>query len=144
MKKLTSLFILIAILASLLSLSACDGAIGRAVLNEVNYTAYIQLNVYYSDVVIIQDGNFYNLFCVVHVETSAVSNNYKFHGASVTLSPKVGLLERASNVSLALDGNGVAHSSFTYYHPGASSPLLPDEWEFETIVAGGEVTIYDN
>lgn len=144
MKKLTSILLIAVILTSLLFLSSCDESTGWAAINKVNYTAYIQLNVYYSDVKITQDGVFYTLFCVVHVETSAVDNNYKFHGASVKLSPKVGLFEQASDVSLELDGNGVAHSSFTYYHARSSSPLLPDEWEFEAIVAGGEVIKYGN
>jgi len=138
MKNLTSLLILIAILASLLSLSSCENK-SYDRLNETNYTAYINVNFYFSDVKTEYNDGSYTLYCIVHVETSSCSTDYTFSGASLTLSPNVGLFERASNVTLELDGNGVSHSSFTYFNVKSSSPLLPEKWDFEVVEIGGSV-----
>ena len=142
MKKITSLLLLVAILTSLLSLSSCEEEKNSvvAIISEENYTRFINLNVYYSDVQISYSDGFYSLFCIVHVEAASTDSNYVFSSRpSITLSPSVGLFERASDVTLNLDYYGNAHSSFSYYHARSSSPLFPDNWEFEVIESGGTV-----
>lgn len=139
MKKITSLFILIAILASLLSLSSCGEQHER--ITDENYDAYLNLNIYLSDTKIYEDGNFYELYCIVHVETSSTNPDYIFEYVTLTLSPQHGLFESTSDVRLEIDSYGSAHSSFSYYHARSSKPIFPDDWEFEVTEFGGTVAV---
>lgn len=139
MKKLTSIILIAVILVSFFSLSSCRKQYER--ITEKNYTSYFSLNVYLSDTKIIKEDSFYELYCIVHVETSSINPNYIFEGVTLKLSPQHGLLELTSDVKLELDSYGDAHSSFSYYHARSASPIFPDDWEFKVTEISGMVIV---
>lgn len=142
MKKLTSLILLIAILASLLSLSSCQETTDW--IRAANYTEYLSINTYCTDTTIstsILSDSKYALYCIVHVEVSSNNPDYRFDNASITLSPVVSPWEQANDVTLELDGYGSAHASFSYYNVRAEDPIFPSVWEFEMTDWSGIVII---
>lgn len=142
MKKLTSIFILIAILTSLLSLSSCEEK--KSWLLPDTYSKYLSINTYCSDTKIstsVLSDSKYSLSCIVHVEVSSNNPDYRFDTALITLSPQVSIWEAATELTLELDGYGSAHGSFSYYNYRADYPIFPSTWKFEVTGIGGMVIV---
>lgn len=144
MKKLTALLILIAILASLFSLSSCtsDKKYDTVKLDKYNYSDYIVFNYYYTDIYTKEEEVGYKVSCVIHAESGSRNPDYRFENVTITLkSGRPNLLSPVGDITLNLDGLGSSHSTAQYINGSSLSGKINDDWSYEVESITGNVLV---
>ena len=134
MKRLSTIFVVLACFCSVLTLSACNSntqsnepTFERIALTEENYSKYISVNAYISDFQysLIEDDtqthHYYNKACIGNIETSKRTNCY-FECVSITFSIEGTWDTLGGRCYVDLDFYGNSHGSFPYFD--SNSPLF--------------------
>lgn len=155
MKKLTSILLVVVILASLISFSSCGDKetetespqYTTVELTKENYQKYIVFNFYCTDLDVTELSNGkYDISCVIHIESGTKNADYRFENVSIQLSKVhkgLSLNYFVSKVRLNLDAYGNAHGSSQHYSLNSLSRTVNvnDEWDMEVKSITGNVLI---